>query len=94
MATGLSAATVALVLVVVFAAWKWHQASLAAEAEHRRAEISWAFADEVLRDLNGLREDASRLDAERKALLKTLDQTQRNGIALEADLNVWQRTHQ
>ena len=94
MATGLSAATVALVLVVVFAVWKWHQASVAAEAEHRRAEISWAFADEVLRDLNGLREDASRLDAERKALLKTLDQTQRNGIALEADLNVWQRTHQ
>ena len=94
MATGLSAASVALLLLAVFVVWKWHQASLTAEAERRRADISWAFADDVLRDLKGLRDDASRLDAERKALLKALDQAQRNGIALEADLTVWQRTHQ
>lgn len=91
--TGLSSATVALALIVIFMMWKWHQASVAAEAEHRRAELSWAFADSVLGDLKEMRADASRLDEDRKDLLATLDKAKANGIALEADLAVWQQSH-
>jgi chromosome segregation ATPase len=93
--TGLSSATMALslFLALIFLAWKWHHASALADAERHNAERSWTLVDGVLGDLKSLRADASRLDMERKDLLRALDTAQRNGIALEADLAVWQQSH-
>lgn len=90
---GLSMMTVALGLMLVWALWQWHQASAKAEAAEGNAEMSWAFADGVLDDLKSVRADASRLDADRKDLIRLLAQTQQERQALKGEVYTWQEEH-
>jgi hypothetical protein len=71
---GMSAALLALLLLLIWSFWQWQKASTAAETAKRDVEISWAFADKVLDDLQDLRADAAR---ERLDLERTIAQQER-----------------
>lgn len=86
-------AVLILFIALCMVGWKWHLASSLAASEQRKSELSWAFADGVLKDLNNTRIDVSRLESERGALLLSLDENRRKNTALEAALASWQQSH-
>ncbi len=86
--------TVVLLLALIWTLWRWHQARALAAAEHEAASLSWTFADGVLDELKQMRGDAARLDADRKDLLRSLDESERQGRTLKQELTGWQQKHQ
>ena len=87
-------ATVALVLALVWTMWQGHKAKAEAETAASNAALSWAFADGVLDDLKSLRADASRLDADRKDLIRVLNETNQERYSLKGEVGTWQQRHQ
>jgi len=90
---GMSAALFALLLLLLWSFWKWQKASAAAETANRDVEISWAFADKVLDDLQELRADAQRMDQDRKGLVQILQKSEKDRVVLRSELNGWREQH-
>lgn len=91
---GVPAAMLALVLVVIWTAWQWQKARAETEELRRQAELSWSFSDGVLGQLQTLREDAKRADADYKELLKDLAKTRKEGVVLRGELNEAEAQHE